>query len=294
MKKLCFFMLMLFASAIITNAQTKAPESNIFIYDMSETYYNTANFDQQNKIETGWFAKYGKIAPKYMKLSQYTTTLSGFTISYKGKDAGVVFTNIIKIEGNEHNKEFLGVYNGQAKYYVQINETTNTKNSNGAVKVKYIDIVNNKTYTKDFTEEYFNHDNYFISLMNELGDSWFSYATVPDAGLKFDKVFDLDQSKKLFGQILNDDPVGDIYRYQYNGTIYGYAVKVFNDDKYDYIIAGADKKITVRTGFQGDNLKTISFTTLTDSKKQTIKLPETTYSYMGYIMDFLGKSGYLK
>jgi hypothetical protein len=177
---------------------------------------------------------------------------------------------------------------------VEVNATTNTKNSKAAVKVKYIDIVNNKTYTKDFTEEYFNHDEYFISLMNELGDTWFSYATTPDTGLKFDKVSDYNQSKKLFNQLLNEEPVGDIYRYQYNNTNYGYVAKVFNDDKYDYIIAGADKKIIVRTGFLADNLKTISFTTLTDSKKHTLKLPETTYSYMGYIMDYLGKNGYLK
>jgi hypothetical protein len=66
---------MLLSSVIITNAQTKTTESNIFIYEMGETYYNSANFEQQNKIETGWFTKYGKIAPKYMKLSKYTTTL---------------------------------------------------------------------------------------------------------------------------------------------------------------------------------------------------------------------------
>ena len=78
------------------------------------------------------------------------------------------------------------------------------------MKVKYTDIVNKKDYTKEFTAEYFIADEYLMTLLNELGDNWFSYATMPDAGLKFNKVDGYDQSKVLFAQLIGQTPVGDI------------------------------------------------------------------------------------
>ena len=128
MKKLFMMLTMVFASVVAANAQSKTAESNVFIYDMGELYYNSANYDQQNKVETGWFAKYGRIAKTYMKLSQYTTTLSGFTMSYKGKDAGVMIVNLAKIDDAKNIKQYLGVYNGQAKFFIDIDATA-LKNS---------------------------------------------------------------------------------------------------------------------------------------------------------------------
>lgn len=293
MKK--FFLVLALAASVSVKAQTPAAESNIFIYDMGELYYNTANYDQQDKKETEWFNKYNKVVAKYNKADKYGTTLSGYPISYKGKDAGIVFEKITKQEDYNKAKNFLVVFNGQPKLFVEIEAVTNSKDNKANVKVKYTDVATGKATDKTFTEKYFIADNYFMKLMNQLGDEGaLAYATQQDTGIKYAKVDDYDQSRKLFMQLLTETPVGDIFRYQYNGTAYGYTAKVFENDKYDYIVAGADKKIIVQTGYLADELKTISFTTKTDNKKHTLKFADKTYSYMGYIMEYLAKNGYLK